>query len=242
VTWLLLASVHDESARWLADRLPNGGLAPLQVVTDADLLGATWRHRIDDAGASTRVDLADGRVIDSAEVRGTLNRLTHVPPELVSALVIEDRTYAHQELSALVLSWLASLPGPVVNPPSPRGLCGAWRPPAEWAVLASEAGLCPAPVRVDATADPALAPAGWQPWPPFAPVAESVIVVGEEVFADRELDAATMDACRCLAVRAATPLLGLAFAGESLVGATPLPDVRTGDDLVAALVALLDPP
>ena len=35
-----------------------------------------------------------------------------------------------------------------MNPPDTRGLSGAWRSPAEWAVLAGEAGLAAAPVVV----------------------------------------------------------------------------------------------
>jgi hypothetical protein len=45
------------------------------------------------------------------------------------------------ELFALLLSWLASLPCAVVNPPSPRGLAGAERSPLEWLGLAARCGL-----------------------------------------------------------------------------------------------------
>jgi len=242
MTWLVLAPTLDEAARWAAERLPAAGIAPLMMVTDQDLAGATWRHQLDHDGATTAIALADGRVIDSGDLRGTLNRLTHVPPGLVDGMAFDDRAYAHQELSALVLSWLASMPGPVVNPPDPRGLCGAWRPSSEWAMLAAEAGLCPAPVRVNGEIERQDVPGGWQSWPPYAPVPEDVIVAGEAVFAGRELDETTIAACRCLAARAGTPLLGLAFNAEGMSGATPLPDLRAGgDDLVAALAHLLDP-
>jgi hypothetical protein len=240
MTWLVIASEPDAAAQWVADCLREYGLAPLTIVTDADFAGATWRHWLEGDRGGTRLELADGRVVDSATVRGTLNRLTHVPPALAAAMAPEDRTYAVQELSALVLSWLASLPGPVLNPPDPRGLCGAWRPPAEWALLASGAGLCP--VSVDGAESPGSGGA-WQAWTPFAPVPEDAIVVGETVFANRELDAATVAACRCLAARAGTPILGLAFDGDRLAGATPLPDLRAGgDDLVRELAAALGAP
>ena len=115
---------------------------------------------------STRVDLADGRTIDSAEIAGTVNRLTYVPPLLVDALVDDDRQYGLQELSALVMSWLASLPAPTLNPPDTRGLSGAWRSPAEWALLAGEAGLDAAPVLFDSAAPQ---PFGWSGWSGGAP-------------------------------------------------------------------------
>ena len=57
-------------------------------MTDSDLAGATWSHHIGNGpsgtgtsgighgSVATRVDLADGRTIDSAEIRATFNRLT----------------------------------------------------------------------------------------------------------------------------------------------------------------------
>jgi hypothetical protein len=45
------------------------------------------------------------------------------------------------EMYALLLSWLASLPCPVINPASPRGLGAQERSQAEWLLLASQAGL-----------------------------------------------------------------------------------------------------
>jgi len=240
MTWLVVASEPDAAARWAAGRLRAAGCSPLALVTDADLAGATWEHRLGNDGGGTRLALADGSVIDSATVRGTLNRLTHVPPALVAPMGPDDRAYALQELSALVLSWLASLPGPVLNLPDPRGLCGAWRPPAEWALLASDAGLCP--VTVDGAAPPGAAGA-WRVWSPHSPVPGDAIVVGDAVFAVRELDPATVAACRCLAARAATPILGLAFDGDRLAGVTPLPDLRDGgDDLVEELAGALGAP
>jgi hypothetical protein len=241
--WLVVVAEGDESGKWAAERLVSAGLVPLVVLTDAELVGATWEHRVGNDGAVSRLTLGDGRVVESGEISGTLNRLQVAPP---SPLAAEDREYGFHEISALLMSWLASLPGPVLNPPDTRGLAGAWRPPAEWAALAAEAGLRAAPVTVDSDRDWLTDASGWRSWPPNAPVAEDVIVVGEAVFAAEPLDEATIGGCRRLAALARTPLLGLVFAcatcggSPEVVGATPLPDLRAGgDEVIEALAVAL---
>lgn len=245
MVWLVLAPEVDEAARWAAERLPGAGLDPLCLVTDADLVHATWDHRVDDDQVATRLTLTDGRVLVSTEVEGTLNRLVHVPIGLITALSPADRDYAFHEWSALFLSWLSSLPGPILNPPETRGLGGAWRSPAEWAMLAAETGVLSAPVRFD-SANEWPDSGDWRAWPPYAPIEEDVIVVGEVVFARDPHDEVTLAAYRRLACHAGTPILGIAFACATRGGpphvaaATPLPDLRAGgDDLIDALAAAL---
>jgi hypothetical protein len=245
MSWLVLASEVDEAARWAAGRLPGAGLEPLRFVTDAELAGATWDHRLDDDGVATTLTLTDGRVIRSSEVKGTLNRLVQVPAGLITALAPADRDYAFHEFSALFMSWLASLPGPILNPPETRGLGGAWRSPAEWAMLAAESGVRSARVSFDSANEWPYA-GGWRAWPPYAPIEEDVIVVGEAVFARDPVDAATLAAYRRLARRAGTPILGIAFAcatcggSQDVVAVSPLPDLRAGgDELIEALAAAL---
>ncbi len=193
-------------------------------------------------GVCSRLTLGDGRAVESREVRGTLNRLPHAPPLPLAA---EDREYGFHEMSALVMSWLASLPGPVLNPPDTRGLAGAWRAPSEWAFLAAEAGMWAAPVSVDSEAEWGSG-GGWQAWPPYAPVEAAAIVVGEAVFAHEPLTEATITGCRRLACLAQTPVLGLVFScatcggSPEIAGATPLPDLRAGgEEVIEALAAAL---
>lgn len=236
MTWLVLASEQDASARWAAEQLQMLGLSPLTFVTDTDLAGAIWRHQVGNDVARTVVELADGRVIDTRSIHGTLNRLSHVPPGMVAGIAFDDRSYAHQEISALVLSWLAALPGPVVNSATPRGLCGAWRSPAEWALLAHEAGLEARPI-------------SWPPeeishlrgWSYLSPGSENSIVIGKAVFSENELSADTISACIRLAELASTSVLGLSLDDVTLTGVTPLPDLRSGgQDLIAALAHVLE--
>jgi hypothetical protein len=240
MSWLVLASECDEAGRWVAEGLAGAGRERVLFVTDADLADATWAHHVADDSTSTRVELADGRTIDSADVAGTVNRLTHVPPLLVDALVDDDRQYGLQELSALVMSWLASLPAPTLNPPDTRGLSGAWRSPAEWALLAGASGLEAAPVLFDSAAPQPFGWSGWSGGTTPAPLVEDVIVVGATVFADPELTTTAADACRRLAMLSDTPILGIAFADgvtSPVVGVTPLPDVRAGGDAMIDALA-----
>lgn len=235
MTWLVIASEQDKAARWAAERLLAKGHSPLAVVTDFDLAGATWQHRAGDDSFHTVLNLADGRVIDSVDVQGTLNRLSHVPASLVAGLNQDDRAYALQELTALVLSWLAAMPGPILNPADPRGLCGAWRPPAEWALLAANAGLHSLPVSAGNISHNHQG--SWKAWPPYGPVTEDVLIAGETVFANRDLSSDMVAACLRLSQVAATPLLGLALEGDCLAGATPLPDLRAGGDGLITAIA-----
>jgi hypothetical protein len=247
VTWLVLCEWRDDPARWVHDQLREHTSQTVELVTDADLVGAQWDQRIDDDGVSTEIRLADGRTLAGRAIRGTLNRLTHASPALTGMLAPADREYGYAEISALLLSWLASLDGPVLNPPTTRGMNGAWRSGVEWSELAAEAGLDCVPLRADSrTEGMASDRDGWEAWPPYAPVREDAIVVSEHVFSARGLDRETRDACRRLAELTASPVLGLVFesaptAGRPrLRGATPLPDLRAaGTPLVSALATAL---
>jgi hypothetical protein len=262
VPWLVLCALGDEAGRWAFDGLRGRATDPVELVTDADLVGAAWEHRIGEAGVASEVRLGDGRTLRSNEIRGTLNRLTHAPPALTGLLAPADREYGYAEYSALLLSWLAALDGPILNPPTTRGLCGAWRSNLEWASLAAEAGLACVPVEADSD-DPSDLVLGqprvdadrarWEPWPPGASIIEDAIVVGDTVFSARRLDRASRDACRRLAVLAGTPILGLVFAPAErngragmpprLRGATSLPDLRAGGEpLLSALADTLRTP
>ena len=68
MVWLVVSAEFDDAARWAVDLLPSAGIEPVLHVTDADLGGAIWDHRIEVDGISTRLALADGRVIDSREI------------------------------------------------------------------------------------------------------------------------------------------------------------------------------
>ncbi|MDQ3607437.1 MAG: LamG domain-containing protein, partial [Actinomycetota bacterium] len=137
---LLLHDPVDASAGWLLDGLRARGV-DLEAVSSEELLRARrWHHVVATDGASAEIALADGRSIDSREVLGAVNRLTAVPP-LSGPVAGDDREYAGQELHAFWLSWLAALPGPMLNRPTPYSLCGLWLDEAQWTLRAARAGL-----------------------------------------------------------------------------------------------------
>jgi hypothetical protein len=82
-----------------------------------------------------------------------LNRLVSVPDEMLRPAHPQDRDYVTQELTAFFLSWLYSLPPPVLNRPAPHGLCGSWRHRSQWVWLAARAGL-PTPSYRQTSFDP----------------------------------------------------------------------------------------
>lgn len=229
---LLLHDPFDASARWLLDGLRARGVE-LMAVSSAELLGARrWRHEVGTRGAGSEVTLADGRVIESEHVGAVVNRLTGAPPP-AGPVAEGDRDYAAQELQALWLSWLAALPGPLLNTPTPGGLGGVWLDGAEWALRAGRAGLPCVPVALGVTGGP---PA------PVDGSAPTVIVACGAVFGPRE--AAPLAAgCVALARDVHAELLGVRLAGGAdgsglrFAGATTLPDLRGGGAPLLDLLA-----
>lgn len=233
---LVLCESHDVSALWAARGLAKRVDGPVDIVTGAMLGSArTWEHRIRGDVAEVEITLMDGRRISGAQPRPVLNRLSYAPGERMRAVGGADGDYAVQEFQALFLSWLAALPGPMLNRPSPQFLAGRWRIPAAWAVLAAQAGLETAPLRRGAV-DPAeqYADNGHQ---------STVFVVAQRVVASSEVPVSVLDGCRRLGALAGDDLLGIRLAatdGWRFVGATPLPDLTTGGDaLLDALAATL---
>lgn len=139
--WLIVCQDEDREAGWLAERLRASAFERVEIARSSELTnGARWEHRVGSYGARTIVTLADGRVLDSAEVAAVFNRLIWVMPYVAGASA-EDREYAGNELQALALSWLRGFAHRVVNRPSPIGLCGPWRSAGEWQSIARREGV-----------------------------------------------------------------------------------------------------
>ncbi len=229
--WLVLSDAGDASGPAIAAGLTARGLEPVEHVTGIDVLRAAGiSHRVGIGGTSIHIKLRDGRAI-GPRVRGSVNRLSHIPPAAVAHLPEPDRRYAHQELHALTLSWLAALPGPMLNRPDPRGLGGAWRHPSEWALHAGQAGLPTTPY-VESTSGPEP-----DPWP-GAGLPPTVVVVGDAVVG-AGVPPAVAAACRRLAREVATPLLGITCAANwTFVSASPRPELDGAAlDAVAEMLA-----
>lgn len=235
--WLIVTHDDDPAGPWLRHGLACRQVGEVEVVTAMELLqGATWRHRIGSSGAGFSVRLADGRVIDSTSVRGIVNRIQYVPPVAAAAMTPTDREYFLAEQHGFFLAWLASFPGPILNPPTPRGLSGAWRPPSEWACLAARVGLRHEPV----TSSEAIRPYTWH----GTALGPGAITVESEIV-DTGLDDAVRHACLRLARLAESPVLGIDFRADGegvpvFVGASPCPPLITaGDGVLDAFAYVL---
>jgi hypothetical protein len=228
VTWLVLCDTDDADGLWAAERLARLGNRPVRVLTSRDLSTAyDWTHRIGSSGSHVTFTTASGARFVSSGFQGTVNRLRRVPalPALTRA-VPADRSYALAEWSAFFLGWLRSLPGPVLNPPDPRGLCGAERDPREWRTLARAAGLVTGPASL----------------PPYEERTD-VIAIGDRVVPCSPqappLARETVDACLRLAAAARTPLLGITLtsADAAILAATVRPGLRPGGPAAVGALA-----
>jgi hypothetical protein len=233
---LVLCEEADPVAAWAAGHLRRRGVN-VDMLTGADLATAgPMEHRVGRSGVAFELKLPGDRRLSGHGVRGVLNRLAYIPSACLRRIGGPDRDYAVQEIYALYLSWLHALPGPLLNPPAPQGLCGNWRHPSAWVALALRAGLPAAPYRQSSNDDPVAIQQ-------FAavPAPATVFVVSGRVVAHpavpRQFDAA----CRRLARAAGVNLLGIDFApcpvgGWRFAGASVMPDlIRGGEPMANAL-------
>jgi hypothetical protein len=210
-------------------------LSPVFLVTAECLASATkWEHRLGTGGPYTKLHLDDGRIFTSSEIRGVLNRLAFAPESAVGLPVDDDRDYAGMEFGAFYLSWLYALPR-VINRPTPQGLCGRWRHPSEWALLAAKAGFQTQAYRSSVSGDQ-VDPAGGL----FHLIVLRGIPYGAAVPKEQR------EACRNLALSTGTDLLGIDIsrAGNGALvfaHATPFPDLTVGGhDLIQGLKLTLE--
>ncbi len=229
--WLFLCARQDLPALW-AYRGLQERLESLELVTaEALAFALRWEHRVSDGAVVSELRLADGRTVRSGQVRGTLNRLAALPVDHLARAGPGDREYALQELTALVTSWLHSLPGPMLNRPVGHSLGGPWLHLVEWAALAARAGLSVPPLTQTSRDPPAerdrieLSASG-------SGHAETVFVVDDKVVGPTLPDDVA-DACRRLAELAGATFLGIRLAyapdGERpFLGASAQPDLSPG--------------
>jgi hypothetical protein len=140
--WLVLSQDWDVDAEWAAVGLRARADRPVEWITAGTLIhDCRWEHRISSTGASSRLLLGDGTIVDSSEVGGVLNRLNWLGAEGFGGASERDGEYAGAELYALGLSWLESLGPKVLNRPTGSGFAGAWRTEGQWRLLARSVGL-----------------------------------------------------------------------------------------------------
>jgi hypothetical protein len=231
--WLVLCSSSDISAHWASQGLMQMGLAPLQLVTAESLASArAWEHRVNSNGAEVTITLANGALIQSSRIRGVLNRLV-APSDFTARSAIDaDRQYAATEMQAFYLSWLHSLPGVVINRPSPLGLSGPWFHASEWTLRASRAGLRTCTYRQSARECAAITHARQVSLSRERAAARHVIALRGEIFGP-QVPEDVADACARLARAAKTEMLGVQLNSRggddwAFADATALPDLRAG--------------
>jgi hypothetical protein len=238
--WLVLCEPGDLSALWAYQGLRARGLEPMALLAPQMLVSSRrWEHRLGASGASISIELPDGGTLEGRAVRGVLSRVAWLAPSLFPQAAAQDLTYAVQEMTALFLSWLSVLRAPVLNRPSAQGLCGSWRHPSEWAVLAARAGLAAFPYRQSGRVAP---PVGGRLALVRGPVRTVFIVAGRLV--GPPLPPELEECCRRLASLSGMELAGLEFADGpagpwTFLGASPQPDLRLGGaPLLDALAAV----
>jgi hypothetical protein len=224
---LLLCERTDLPALWAYRGLRERGLEPNLVTSDILVRALGWEHRLGEAGPTIRIELADGRRLDGARVGGVLNRLVVLPTYAFATAAPADREYAAAEFQALFVSWLSSLPGPLLNRPTAQGLSGPWLNESEWLVLAARAGLRTPPYRRSSVTPTAVAlAASWR----------TVLVVAGRTRSPAPPSVA--DGCTRLARLVDTGVLGVDFApGWVFAGATSHPDLQRGGDAALDLLA-----
>ena len=218
---------------FLRERLPD-----LRLVTAEEISSASkWEHRLDSHGAVvTRAVLPDGSGIDGECIDGVLNRLMSPCPVHVLQSTSADREYALGEYTAFFLSWLNGLRCPVIGRATPQGLCGRWRQPLEWVVIAQRSGMEARVEAFDESWTGLASPGAGLQMPGV-----TVIVAFGKVFSMLDIPSAVSHACQRFAVAADCDILGLEFAtGRGwgpLVGVTPVPDLRLGGELLLDAIA-----
>lgn len=235
VMLVILCHPGDAAAMWLHDAMRQLGIgAPELVAVEQVVFSRSIVHRLDAAGDTGAIRLADSRVLQPEAITGLVNRVQVLPTQHFAAADEVDRAYATEELGAFMLAWLDGIAGRVINPPLPGALGGSAFPEVVLAHSAAMAGLPTRPWR-RADTSPAENPNAL-PHPTHA-----AVVLDGRIFGP-VIPRGLQDGCRRLAVLLGVPLLQVLLhhsreAGWWFAGATGLADFRVGGEPLAAAIA-----
>jgi hypothetical protein len=134
----VLCSRHDASAQAFARR---HAYRDVHALTCVEVSQPGWRLNLNGPAGSTKVELAGmiaGRHLAGRQITGLITRLPAVTEDELQHIVPEDRSYVAAEMHAFLFAFLAALPCPIVNPPSPACLCGPNLREVQWRKLVRE--------------------------------------------------------------------------------------------------------
>jgi hypothetical protein len=226
---------EDASAIWLHAALCSLCVEEIELVAVEQLVfSRRIVHRLDGAGDSGEIHLADGRVLRAELTTGLINRVQYLPTQHFATAEAEDRAYATEELRAFILAWLDGIAGRVINPSTPFALDGSAFQPAMVAHLAAMAGLRTMPWRAGTTQ-------GWDDLIP-GPEATHIAVVFDGRLFGPPLPRHKQEGCRRLAALLGVPLLQISFhqsfeTGWRFLAASGAVDFRIGGQPLATAVA-----
>jgi hypothetical protein len=201
-TIVMIASRADRSAREFVERYAAAGV---RLMTPEDLSVVGWRHRPGTSDTSTAI--VAGRPLAPDDITGVITRLAFVAEYDLDYIVPADRTYVAAEMTALLRCWLAELPCPILNPPTPNCLSGPYWSHAKWVFTAGRLGLPITPVCRRLTRSTAMAALS-----EVQTTALPVTVVGSRCFG--EVHPALGQQARQLADAAGVDLLTVYFSGS----------------------------
>jgi hypothetical protein len=138
---VVVASISDQQAAAAVERWQATGV-DATILTCHDLAQPGWRWSLD-GGAGALV--LGGRQVPMGDVTGVITRLACVTAFELPFVRPIDREYAASEMHAFLLALLASLPCPVINRPTPEGLCGPTWSVEQWVAVAAREQVCVRP-------------------------------------------------------------------------------------------------
>ena len=231
---LVIAEPHDTPALWLRNRLAGLLEEPVRLTTPVQLLcSRRIVHRLDSAGGGFEFEASDGARIASEEVDGVVSRILSVPVAQLRVATESDRRYAEEELYAFLLGWLGSIDCPVLNAPSPDGLCGPFHGLLAIRQFAATAGLfCDAAVAAPGAPEPDLHASEGTFELHYALDGRLIGPLVDAGTRDRLLGFARLWGARLLQIQSRSE-----EGRRRLVGASPLADFRLGGDKLVRAVA-----
>lgn len=235
--WLILCERNDPVALWVYKGLNERGVAPLEIICPDTLVdNVIWEHRLEPDKITTDFTLSDGRKVTSSNIQGVINRFIDVGNEHLTFMPYAEQNYIMHEMTAFFISWLYSLPYPVLNRPTPQGLSGYSRHFSEWVWLAARAGLPTADYIYTDYHHPAIESGYTLP--------DCKIFVIDGHVAGESTPPGIQKGCLRLAELAKTALLEISFVVRPggvwiFTGATPFPDLRYGGNPLLDILAMV---